>query len=393
MRAEAAALSLGAALVVGAEFVVVGLLPAIAADLGLAPAQGGWLIASFALSSALMGPLLVVLTTRFRPGAMLASSLLAFAASLLLLLFPSFALAIGLRVLQGAALPLFMSLAAAQLAGALGTGRGVAILYVGVTLGGTLAPPLGAFLALRYGWEVPTAALGGLALMLAPACLLLGKRAPQDEPGAAWRLLASPHMRMHLLLSALLFAAMFSSFSYVTLLLGRAGLAPGTVPLALFGFGAAGLAGNWLAGVTGRRAVSATHGVALVVAGATAWLALAPPSGVALIALVLLLWGGAHAAGFVFCQVRVMEAAPQAKSFAGALNISAANIGIALGSLAGSLAIAFGGIDALAPATILFALAAAGAAGWIARGNRLRRPFDIRREGAPSATSPCRCSP
>ena len=76
----------------------------------------------------------------------------------------------------------------------------------------------------------------------------------------------------------------------------------------------------------------------------------------------VLIWGAAHAAGFVFCQVRVMDAAPDAPGFAGSLNISSANIGIALGSLVGGKAIEFGGVaNAAAAGTLLAVLAAAAA--------------------------------
>ena len=78
-----------------------------------------------------------------------------------------------------------------------------------------------------------------------------------------------------------------------------------------------------------------------------------------------LIWGVAHAAGFVFCQVRVMAAAPEAPSFAGSHNISAANIGIAIGSFAGGLAIEFGGLTALAPTAVALGLPSVGVAQWI----------------------------
>ncbi|WP_162806454.1 MFS transporter [Sphingosinicella terrae] len=357
MRAGAIALlACGAAVVVAAEFVVVGLVPAMTAELALSPGRIGLLVTLFALGSAFLGPVLVAATARFSTSTMLAAALVPFAASLLLIPFPTFAAAAVLRVMQGAALTLFMSLAGAQMARARGTGTGVALLYVGVTVGATLAPPIGTFSADRLGWEAPMAAIGAVALLVAAACLALGDSEPTDRRGSSWRLLACPSMRAHLLLSALLFAAMFTGFSYVALLLGRAGLEADAVTLALLGFGAAGLIGNWLAGVLARWALPATHGVALAVVASTAWLAVAAMPGAWTIGVAMLIWGIAHAAGFVSCQVRVMAAAPAAPSFAGALNISAANIGIAVGSFAGGRAIELGGYPALAGATLALGL-------------------------------------
>jgi predicted MFS family arabinose efflux permease len=309
---------------------------------------------------------------------MLAMGLLPFAGNLLLIAFPNFAMMAALRVIQGAALPLFMSVAGAQLAHSRGAGTGIALLYIGVTIGGTVAPPLGTFMADRLGWEVPMAVIGALALIAAGGCCFSLRVRPTDLPGQSVQLLADPAMLVHLLLSALLFATMFLGFSYVALLLGQAGVDGNDRTFALLVFGLGGLGGNWLAGALTRWTLPASGAIALLVAAATAWLAGSPAIGTVggvmllIVLLVMLLWGMAHAAGFVFCQVRVMAAAPDAPSFAGSLNISAANIGIAAGSFVGGQAIELGGLSALAPVGGLLALLSVATALWIAISARRR---------------------
>lgn len=359
-RVAAALLIFGAAVVVAAEFVVIGLLPSITADLAVSPAGAGWLVTTFALGSALLGPALVAATVRFPPAPVLAAALLPFAGNLLLLAAPGFPLMLALRVLQGATLPLFMSIAGAQLGAARGTGPGVALLYVGVTIGGTLAPPAGSFLAERAGWQMPVAAIGALALLAVVGCLFHAAHDRTDRAANPWRLFLRPAIQAHLLLSALAFATMFAGFSYIAVLLGRAGLTGDGIAAALLAFGIAGLGGNWLAGRLAGRALPATAGAALAVAAMTLCIATAP--GAPLLGLAILGWGAAHAAGFVFCQVRVMDAAPDAPGFAGSLNIAAANIGIAAGSFAGGRAIELAGAAGIAGATLAFALLTAGAA-------------------------------
>lgn len=395
MRTAAAALlSFGAAVVVAAEFGVIGLMPAMATELGLGPSQSGLLVTLFALASALLGPVLVAATARLCPVRLMAAALLPFAASLLLLPFPSFALLAGLRVLQGAALPLFMSLAAARLAAMQGAGKGVAILYIGVTIGGTLAPPLGSFAAERFGWAAAMAATGGLALAAAAACLTLDDGKPADERGWPWRLLAAPRVRAHLLLSGLLFATMFTGFSYAALILRQTGLDADVVAIALLVFGTAGLGGNWLAGAFSRWALPATHGVALAVAASVASLSVANRVDTVAIAAAMLVWGAAHSAGFVYCQLRVMAAMPEAPGFAGSLNISAANIGIALGSFVGGRAIESGGTAALTIMTLTLGMAAMGLAWWIARQRPLAsRATRCRRHGQQGSSVSNDCSP
>lgn len=357
--AAAAPLVFGAAVMVAAEFVVIGLIPPIIADLRLSPAQAGSLITVFALSSALLGPPLVAAATRLPATFVLAGALLPFAANLLLLVVPDFPLLLLLllRVLQGAALPLFMSRAGVQLGGG-GNGQGIALLYVGVTLGGTLSPPAGSFMAGEFGWRLPVAAIGALALAGIIACLAGSFDAKPDRTSAPWRLLARPTLRRHLLLSTLAFAAMFTGFSYAGLLLRHAGFVGDDVTLALLAFGAAGLGGNWLAGKLASRALAGTAISALL----TAMAALTLGTGPFVAGVVIVIWGAAHAAGFVFCQVRVMDAAPEAPGFAGSLNISAANIGIAIGSLGGGKAIEAGGVTGASAAACVIALLAVGVA-------------------------------
>lgn len=355
-RATAVPLIFGAAVVVAAEFVVIGLLPAMIADLRLSPVQAGSLITVFALASALLGPVLVAAMARFPATPVLAAALLPFAANLLLLAIPSFPLAMALRLFQGAALPLFMSLAGATLGTSRGTGPGIALLYVGVTIGGTLAPPAGSFMAGHLGWQTPMAAVGALALASAVFCLTALPDIRPARAAASWRLLARPALRRHLFLSTLAFAAMFSGFSYIGLLLRHASFDDGVVTLALLVFGVAGLGGNWLAGRLASRALSGTAVSALLAAAMA--LAVAAGAGPIATGLAVLMWGVAHAADFVFSQVRVMDAAPDAPGFAGSLNISAANIGIALGSLLGGRAIELGGtVSASAAGGILALLA------------------------------------
>ncbi|MEW6645128.1 MAG: MFS transporter [Pseudomonadota bacterium] len=64
-------------------------------------------------------------------------------------------------------------------------------------------------------------------------------------------------------------------------------------------------------------------------------------------ALLLAVWGIAHTASVVLCQVRVTLAGRTAPAFAMALNIAAANLGIALGALAGGLIVTRWGIAAI----------------------------------------------
>jgi predicted MFS family arabinose efflux permease len=150
------------------------------------------------------------------------------------------------------------------------------------------------------------------------------------------RIVRRPMLQVHLLLSALLFAAMFAAYSYLAAFLEAvAGFDGGWIAAALMGFGIAGVAGNWIAGqVVDHGPSVATAGVAFVLMLTMAAVSLAGDR-LELLLPLLAVWGAAHTAAFLLCQVRVMFAAPTAPAFASSLNIAACNLGIAAGAEAG----------------------------------------------------------
>lgn len=349
---EGWALAFGAAVVVAVEFVVIGLAPAMAEATGLTPQGAGWLVTGFALGSALLGPVAAIATRRLRADRAMMLALLPYAANLLVPLLREPLLIQALRVAQGATLPLFIGVASEVLSRLLGRDdRAIARIYLGVTVGGLLGVPGGVAIAAAAGWAAPLLLLGGLATAAIAAIAALPRlrlqAAPQAGIGDQLRVAAEPAVALHLLLSLLQFAAMFCTYAYLGTILGAAGQDGAAIGGWLLLFGIAGLAGNALAGhAAGRAAGTAAAGVAAVIALPGLVLQGMPLPPLALTPL-LAAWGAAHAAGFVICQLRVTRAAARTPRLAAALNISAANLGIALGAAAGGWALSAGGIGAL----------------------------------------------
>jgi predicted MFS family arabinose efflux permease len=132
---------------------------------------------------------------------------------------------------------------------------------------------------------------------------------------------------------------MFTGYTYLAEMLEKsAGIAPALVGWWLMGFGAVGLAGNWLGGRWVDRKPLATTALFCVVlaVGMAATMALA---GSLWFAIALAVWGIANTALYPVCQIRVMKAASEAQALAGTINVSAANGGIALGAVIGGLSI------------------------------------------------------
>jgi MFS transporter, DHA1 family, inner membrane transport protein len=248
--------------------------------------------------------------------------------------------------LQGCALPVFVSIAivaAARLAGAGREGWANSLVNIGVVAATVVGIPAGAMMADVAGWPTSFAVLALLGVISA---VLIAARfphlrnsalpSPRTEASLLWR----PAFLAHLLLSGILFTAMFAGYTYiaafVAALLGAGNGRGGTmIGGMLIGFGLAGVLGNWIAGrVVDRDPLAATGLVALVLALAMAAAGLSGGSPTLLIVLIGL-WGGAHTAAFVFCQTSAMAAGSDAPAFAMSMNISVCNLGIALGAIIG----------------------------------------------------------
>lgn len=182
------------------------------------------------------------------------------------------------------------------------------------------------------------------------------------------RILKSPFFLANVGLSILVFTAMFTGYTYLAEMLEKsAGIAPAQVGWWLMGFGAVGLAGNWLGGRwVDRRPLATTAGFCVVLAaGMAATMALAGAQLGFVIALAI--WGVANTALYPVCQIRVMKAASQAQALAGTINVSAANGGIALGAVIGGVGISAWGPAQIGYVSAAIALLAALAAGLVAR--------------------------
>ncbi|MCZ8380015.1 MFS transporter [Mycobacterium sp. CPCC 205372] len=334
------------ALVVATEFIVVGLLPSIATDLGVPLSIAGRLTAVFAIAAAAAGPAVTLVVGRVPPRALLAAVLVVYAAGNgVVALATDITPMLLARAVQGALLPPFVGLGTAEvlrMAPAASRGRALAKANLGFVLGVLLALPAGIALAQGGNWRLSfvVLAVAPLPVALAMALLFPRSRRTHDAPPAGLAdqlaLLRRPLFLGHLALSVAIFAAMFSAYTYLGAWFEDVmGLDLNRLALALLLFGAVGVAGNSVAErVADRRPLAATVVTAAVLAIAVnvaAW-----TGGSVLASVVpLLIWGVLHTAGVTLSQVRVTMAGAEAPAFALTLNISTANLGIAVGAVAG----------------------------------------------------------
>ncbi|MGY4535426.1 DHA1 family inner membrane transport protein [Pseudomonas sp. TE3786] len=349
-------LAIAGFIILTTEFLILGLLPALARDLNISVPLAGQLVTLFAFTVMLFGPLLTVKLAHLPRKPLFVFVLLVFVgANVLAALAPNIWVLALARFLAALFLPVFWSTAsetAGQLAGPGNAGKAVAQVYMGISAAFVFGIPLGTLAADALGWRGSFWLLAGAALLIALLIHLLMPSlppAPQQTAGQRQtQILKQPRFLAHVLLSTLAFTAMFTAYTYLADTLERlAGIPSSQVGWWLMAFGAVGMLGNHLGGrMVDRNPLAAM--VLFLLMLAAGMLASVPAASHTLWLMVALTaWGIAHTALFPICQVRVMQAGASAQALAASMNISAANAGIGLGAIFGGLAIRQFGLESL----------------------------------------------
>ncbi|UED87747.1 Cmx/CmrA family chloramphenicol efflux MFS transporter [Streptomyces profundus] len=367
------------------EFMLAGLVPEIAADLGVSVSAAGSLTSAFAVGMIVGAPAMALLSLRWsRRGALWTFLAVFLLTHVLGALTTSYPLLLATRVVGALANAGFLAVAlvaATAMVAPDAKARATAMLLGGVTSACVVGVPCGALLGQLWGWR---AAFWAVALVSVPALLAIPRAVPAGAPEPAavagagardeLRALRRPRLLLVLALGALVNGATFCAFTYLAPLATEiGGLVDAWVPgvLALFGLGS-------FVGVTiaGRLADTAS-GPLLWVGGPAlllGWGTLALTAGEPAAMLVLVFVQGAlsFAVGSTLISM-VLYAAADAPRLAGGFATAAFNVGAAFGPWAGGLALD-AGLGYRAPAW-LSALLVAGAlaTGVVAGGARRRR--------------------
>ncbi|GGX76132.1 MFS transporter [Massilia dura] len=354
-RLQIAIMAVAAFAIVTTEYLILGLLPALARDLRISISMAGQLVTLFAFTVMLFGPLLTARLSHVgRKGLFVAILLVFCAANALAALAPNIWVLALARFIPALMLPVFWGTAsetAGQLAGPGNAGRAVATVYLGISAALVFGIPLGTLASDAFGWRNTFWILSALSLLMAvlmQLCMPALPRPAATHGEQQSAMLRDPRFLAHVGLSVLVFTAMFTAYTYLADFLGRvAGIPSAHVGWWLMGFGLVGMLGNWIGGrVVDANPLGATIGfLALLVAGMVAALLL--PARHGWLALAVAAWGLAYTALFPICQVRVMKAGSKAQALAASMNISAANAGTGLGAIFGGLGIEHVGLGSL----------------------------------------------
>ncbi|MAB16289.1 MAG: MFS sugar transporter, partial [Roseobacter sp.] len=347
------ALTISAFAVGTTEFVIVGLIPTIAADLGVSLPSAGLLVSLYALGVTIGAPVLTALAGNLPRKKLLLALLTLFIVGNAFAAFaPGYGSLIAARFVTGLAHGVFVAIAstiATDLVDREKESSAIATVFLGLTVALVTGVPFGTWVGQTFGWHstfLGVVALGLIGLIasatLVPSNL---RRAKAPSLKAQMQVLTSPRLLLVYLITAVGYGGNFIAFTYLApMLTDVTGLSSGAVSLVILLYGASVAAGNILGGKLADRS-GPVPALTIIFAGLAASLAAlgaAMASPMATVAVVAV-WGG-----FAFANVPPLqsytvaiarEVAPRAIDVASGLNIGAFNLGIAVGAWSGGLVV------------------------------------------------------
>ena len=332
------------------EFAPMGMLPGIAADLGVSIPAAGLLVSAYALGVLIGAPLMTLTTGRIPRRQLLIGLMAIFTlGNLMSALASDYTSLLIARVVTSLNHGAFFGVGALVAASVVAPERragAVAAMFMGLTLATIGGVPLATWFGELLGWRQAFWGIAGLGVLTMVAlwfALPTVVLPPSDGVMAEIRVLARPPVLAALALTVVGSGAMFTVFTYIAPILSsetHASTAFITAMLVLFGVGLT--LGNLWGGKAADRSIDRTLIVSLgvlilVLLAFTVLMRWPLPAAVA-----ILIWGFASFALVPPLQMRVMEAAKDAPNLASAVNIGAFNLGNALGAALGGAVIKAG---------------------------------------------------
>ena len=345
------ALALSAFAIGTTEFVIVGLLPTMAQDLGVTIPSAGLLVSLYALGVAVGAPVLTALTSKWNRKHVLLSVMGLFVVgNMVAWQAPSFEALIVARILTGLAHGVFFSIGSTIATGLVAKEKGasaIAIMFTGLTVALVTGVPLGTFIGQTYGWEatfLTVSTLGLLAMVVSAILVPVNlKQAKPAKLSAQFKVLTHPRLLLVYAITAIGYGGTFIAFTYLAPILNEvSGFSSSAVAIILLVYGVSVAFGNIAGGKMADKfgPVSALTVIFLglaVILFALHFTAYHPVTAV----LTILVWGAFAFGNVPGLQVYVVKLAerytPDSVDVASGLNIAAFNVGIAIGAWGGGL--------------------------------------------------------
>lgn len=346
------------ALVIGAfgigttEFVIAGLLPAIAADFNVSIPLAGHMATSYALGVFVGAPALIILGSRTSRKTMLVFLFGLFVlGNVVTALAPSLEIAIVGRVITSLTHGAFFgigSILAAEMVAPEKRVSAIAFMFSGLTVANLVGVPIGTWLSQQYSWQVTFHAITLIGIVTIIGLLTLIPATPKPEAqriGHEFAAFGNARVLLAMGITILGPAAFFTSITYIApMMTAVAGFSEGSITwlLMVFGFGL--FVGNLLGGRYADKALMPMlYGTLLAQALVLFVFHFVATSQLASVVCIFLM------AAFGFATVSPIQKlvmdkarAAGAPTLASAVNIGLFNLGNALGAWLGGAVIALG---------------------------------------------------
>ena len=331
------------------EFIIMGLLPNLAADFNVTIPKAGALVTGYALSVTIGAPLVALATAHLeRKRALLLLMGVFTLGNLACAVAPTYNLLFAARVLTALCHGAFFgigSVVATNLVPRNQRSQAIALMFSGLTLANVLGVPAGTALGQALGWRAAFWAIVPIGLTAATALVFLvpPQAAGKSDLIREFRVIRRPQVLLGMFMSTLTSASLFCVYTYVAptlLLITR--VSPHGVTLTLLLFGVGITIGNLLGGaLSDWRPTAFLVGSLMALIVSLVALYFAEPYAIPCIAMILV-WGAIQFGAGAPLQSRVVDHASEAPNLAATLNQGAFNLGNASGASLGGILITAG---------------------------------------------------
>ncbi len=339
------AMAIGGFAIGTTEFVTMGMLPEIAAGVGITIPTAGHVVSAYALGVVVGAPLIATLAARLSRKSVLLWLMVAFAAgNIASSMADSYPLLMLTRFLSGLPHGAFFGIGAVVVASLVPIHRrtwAVSMMLAGLTVANIVGVPLSTWVGQNFGWQWPYALVGLIALATVAATWARVPHQPAQGDAsmrAELRSLKRLQVWLALLIGTVGFGGMFATYAYIAPTMTElTGYAPAAVPLILAIYGTGMTTGAFLSGRV--AAYGLMRGIFYCLAAIAVILSVfgfAAHNKVTAIVAVFLL-GLVPTILVPMLQTRLMDVAHEGQSLAAALNHSTLNMANALGAWLGGV--------------------------------------------------------
>ncbi|RKD23005.1 MFS transporter [Ammoniphilus oxalaticus] len=355
------------------ELIIGGILPTIADDLGVSQASAGQLITAFALTYAVAGPVLLVMTSKIERKKLYLVSLFIFILGNIFMFFsPNYMIAMISRILTAISTGLIVTLSltlAARVVDPAHQARALGMIYMGISSALVLGVPVGILVSDAFGWRMIFLGIAALGIgsMVLIALFLEPMQGEKTVPlSVQLRALASSKIGSAHLATVFTLAAHYTIYAYFTpFLQTKLNLGSNWISACYLIFGVAAVGGGAFGGALSDR-IGAQKSIVFVISAFALILFVLPFFAFSLVIFIpiMIIWAALSWSLAPPQQSYLIQTDPATSDIQQSFNNSSIQVGIAVGSAIGGAALNYTGAvsanawfgSAIAVVALLFAL-------------------------------------